>query len=112
MSVCLKTLAQLSKMMRGKFPALLEKYLRETDDMISLLTTSVSDEERVRAAHSIKSTAASFGALQLSSLAAEFEDSNGSPALAEQIRLEFALAKIEFLDYQSSLEEPSTRVMP
>ncbi|MCP5207701.1 MAG: Hpt domain-containing protein [Hahellaceae bacterium] len=112
MSVCLKTLAQLSKMMRGKFPALLEKYLCETDELITRLTTSDSAEERVRAAHSIKSTAASFGALHLSSLAAEYEACHGSSALAEQLRREFALVTAEFKSYLASLNEPCVRVAP
>jgi HPt (histidine-containing phosphotransfer) domain-containing protein len=104
----LPTFEALKEAMGADFISeLVQAYFEETPQLISKLQQALSNqdcEEFRRAAHSIKSTSNSFGALELGALAKELE------FMGRDVRLDGAAGKVETLEkeygiVQKKLEE-------
>jgi DNA-binding response OmpR family regulator len=89
-----ETLDQLRTTMGTEFREFVAVFVQDTTELIGTMRRSLDEHANDsfrRAAHSLKSNAASFGAMRLSALASELE------TLASSNRLDGALAKLELL---------------
>lgn len=80
-----ETIAVLSEAMGDDFQDLVKTYIEDTDSILATLPSCVTSKnysEVTRLAHSLKSSSASFGAMQVSALAKELEDNGASENLS------------------------------
>lgn len=115
-----KTIGSIKELMGESFGFLITTFIDDTGRLIhSLFELQQQNDLKTftRNAHSIKSSSASVGALQLSSIAADLEslgqsgDISSASALIEQLKTAFAYARDE-LSKQSVPDSCPTKPFP
>ena len=83
----LKVLSALREFMADEYPALLDTFLKDSEERLQALRTSGDASQLIDAAHSFKGSSSNMGAVRLAELCHELEQQarEANPATLEQL---------------------------